>query len=74
VGTISQRSRKDPAYGSDWITKYYVSGSEDYKTLQYVVEHTVFRRNEEGLSARIRDLGRTAWCSGGLTAALSRSS
>jgi len=57
VGTISQRSRKDPAYGSDWITKYYVSGPEDYKTLQYITEHTVFRRNEEGVAARIRDLG-----------------
>jgi hypothetical protein len=57
VGTIWQQSRKDPTYGSDWITRYYVSNAEDYKILQYVVEHTVFRRNEEQLAARIRDLG-----------------
>ena len=57
VGTISQRTTKEPTYGSDWISKFYVTGRVDYKVLQYVVEHTVFRSNESGLRARIRDLG-----------------
>ena len=57
VGTISQRTTKEPSYGSDWISKFYVTSLEDYKVLQYVVEHTVFRSNESGLRAKVRDLG-----------------
>jgi hypothetical protein len=47
VGTIWQKTRKDPQYGSDWISKYYIEKPEDYGVMQYIVENTVFRRNDE---------------------------
>jgi hypothetical protein len=57
VGTVSQRTTKDPTYGSDWISKYYIEGPEDYKVMQYIVENTVFCKNEQGFKARMEDLG-----------------
>lgn len=57
VGVISQKSRKDPAYGSDWIVKHYVTSAEDYRVLQYVVENTVLKRNENQIRERMIDLG-----------------
>jgi len=57
VGTISQRTRQDPTYGSDWIEKFYISSLDDYKTMQYLVENTVFLPNEDAFLTRQRDLG-----------------
>jgi hypothetical protein len=57
VGKLTQRSRKDPAYGSDWIDKFYISTIEDYKVMQYLVENTVLRSNAQDFRARQRDLG-----------------
>ena len=57
VGDIWRKSRKDPAYGSDWIVKHYVDDLEDYKVVQYIVENTVFHSNEDGVRRRISDLG-----------------
>ncbi|UCD28911.1 MAG: hypothetical protein JSV03_00045 [Planctomycetota bacterium] len=57
VGTISQSTTKDPAYGSDWISKFYITDSQDYKIVQYVVEHTVFHQNEKAILAKIHNLG-----------------
>jgi uroporphyrinogen-III decarboxylase len=56
VGSVSQQSKKDP-YGSDWISKYYIERPEDYRVVQYLVEHTVFRRNDDALEAARADLG-----------------
>lgn len=56
-GTLTQRTRKDPAYASDWIDKFYISRLEDYKIMQYLVENTVFRSNLRGFQARQQDLG-----------------
>lgn len=57
VGEISRRATKEPTYGSDWITKFYVTTPADYRVVQYLVENTVFRKNESALRARMRDLG-----------------
>lgn len=57
VGTLSQCIRKDPMYGSDWISKFYINKPEDYKIMQYIVENTVFRSNEKELRRRIEDMG-----------------
>ena len=57
VGTISRQTIKDPSYGSDWVRKFYVTEPEDYKVLQYLIEHTVFRRNESALQTKKKDLG-----------------
>jgi uroporphyrinogen-III decarboxylase len=57
VGTVSQRTSVDPSYGSDWIGKHYIETLEDYKTVQYLVENTVFRDNRAAVETRRRDLG-----------------
>ena len=57
VGAITQITRKDPVYGSDWIDKHYVRSLADYKILQYVVENTVFRSNEKDFWAKVENLG-----------------
>ena len=56
LGSLTQRTRKDPAYGSDWIDKFYISSLEDYKVMQYLVENTVFRSNRREFQARQQDL------------------
>jgi len=57
VGTISRQATKDPGYGSNWISKHYITEPEDYRVVQYVVEHTVFRNNEGTLRRKIKDMG-----------------
>jgi uroporphyrinogen-III decarboxylase len=58
VGTVYQDVSQDPAgAGSEHIHKRYLTTREDYRTMQYIVEHTVFRRNEETIRAKIADLG-----------------
>ncbi len=57
VGTLTERLRQDPSYGSDWVEKHYISSPEDYKVMQYLVENTVLRRNEEGFLAKQENLG-----------------
>jgi hypothetical protein len=57
LGTLTQRLRQDPTYGSDWIEKFYLNSREDYKILQYIVEHTILRRNEGTFLAKQEDMG-----------------
>jgi len=57
VGSISQITRKDPAYGSDWINKHYISSIDDYKILQYITENTIFRKNEKEFLSKVDNLG-----------------
>src|SRR5208283_1257306 len=57
LGRLTQRTRKDPAYASDWIDKFYISRLEDYRIMQYLVENTVFRSHSQEFQARQQDLG-----------------
>jgi len=56
VGTISQRIRQDPTYGSDWVEKFYLSSAEDYRIMQYIVEHTILRENHDAFLAKQQDM------------------
>jgi len=56
VGTVSQETTRDPNYGSDWIRKHFIQCTEDYKVMQYIVENTVFKKNDAALRARMADL------------------
>ncbi|MGO9897922.1 MAG: hypothetical protein ACLPX8_27360, partial [Bryobacteraceae bacterium] len=49
VGSVCQRIRTDPSYGSDWISKYYIQTREDYRVLAYLARHTILRKNEASL-------------------------
>jgi uroporphyrinogen-III decarboxylase len=57
VGTVTQRLLQDPIYGSDWTEKFYITSREDYRIMQYLVENTVFRRNENAFLAKQEDMG-----------------
>ena len=57
VGTISQRIVQEPSYGSDWILEHYIKDRDDYRIVQYIVEHTVFRSHEKAVRRIIDDLG-----------------
>ena len=57
VGTVSECIRKDPAYGSDWVSKFYIESPSDYTVMLYLVENTIFRRNESGIRVHMADLG-----------------
>jgi hypothetical protein len=57
VGEVCQRTSIDGGYGSDWVERYYIQGLQDYRVIRYLVEHTVFRRQEGAFEARVRDLG-----------------
>ena len=57
VGAISQRTVKDPGYGSDWAVEHYIKSIDDYRVMQYLVENTVFRSGEQTISARRAELG-----------------
>lgn len=57
VGTIFQRTRQDPTYGSDWIEKFYITSPDDYRVMQYIVENTVFRRNDRAFPAKRDEMG-----------------
>lgn len=57
VGAVWQESIKDPHYGSDWIRKHYIASPDDYRVMQYIVEHTRFQRNEAALRRRVDELG-----------------
>lgn len=57
VGTVSQHTARDPVYGSDWISKYYIASEEDYKIVQYITEQTVFASNEKDIVRLKQDLG-----------------
>ncbi len=57
VGEVAQKTRIDPAYGSDWVTKHYIERPEDYRVLRYLTEHTVLRRQDAAFEAGARNLG-----------------
>jgi uroporphyrinogen-III decarboxylase len=57
LGILTQRIRQDPAYGSDWTDKFYISSREDYRIMQYLVENTVIQSNEDAFLAKQKDMG-----------------
>jgi uroporphyrinogen-III decarboxylase len=57
LGTLTQQIRQDPVYGSDWTEKFYIASREDYRIMQYLVENTIIRSNEEAYLSKERDMG-----------------
>jgi hypothetical protein len=57
VGDVWQQTRKDPAYGSDWVSRFYIQSREDYRTMRYIVDHTVIRTNATALKRQMADVG-----------------
>jgi len=58
VGSVWQERTYDAGgIGSEHVRKYFIARREDYRVVQYLIEHTVVRRNEDTIAARIGDLG-----------------
>jgi hypothetical protein len=57
TGSISQRIVKDPSYGSDWISRHYIKGPQDYQVMCYIVENTIFQKRDAAIRQKISDLG-----------------
>lgn len=57
IGELYAEVGRSVGDGSEHISKYYVTKPEDYKVLKYIVENTIFRKNEKVFKARQRDLG-----------------
>ena len=57
VGDISQQVVKDPSNGSDWIRKPYLTETEDYKVMQFLVENSVLEPHQKCLKRMKDDLG-----------------
>jgi len=57
LGSIFTKIKKDPAYGSEWIKKFYIESPSDYPIIKYIVENTVFRENYHSFLRVREDLG-----------------
>jgi uroporphyrinogen-III decarboxylase len=57
VGSLSALIGKDPGYGSDWVKKHYIEDTEDYRIMQYIVENTILRPQENLIVQAKKDLG-----------------
>jgi len=58
VGTVWQEMAKDGGgVGSESIRRHYLHTKEDYRTMRYMVEHTVFTSNAARIDARLAELG-----------------
>ncbi|MGA2548177.1 MAG: hypothetical protein ABSF43_16640 [Rectinemataceae bacterium] len=58
VGTVWQEIAKDGGgVGSENIRRHYLQTKEDYRTMEYMVEHTVFSSNTSRIESRLRELG-----------------
>lgn len=57
LGTVSQITQKDPQYHSDWTRRHYITETEDYRVVQYLVEKTVFQNHHDAIRSRLCDLG-----------------
>jgi hypothetical protein len=58
VGEVWQEMSKDSGgVGSESIRRHYLQTKEDYRTMRYMVEHTVFASNAARIEARLRELG-----------------
>ena len=58
VGTVWQESVKDDGgVGSEHISQHYIKSQEDYRTMLYLVQHTVFLDNTSRIQKRQRELG-----------------
>jgi len=57
VGTLTADVRASLGEGSEHISKYYISSPEDYKIMKYIVENTVFSKNEQTYLTHCHELG-----------------
>jgi hypothetical protein len=57
VGEIYAEVGSSIGDGSEHISKYYLSSPEDYRVMKYIVEHTIFAKNESVFQRRRDYLG-----------------
>lgn len=56
-GTLTEDARLDSSYGSRWITKFLITGPQDFPAARYFFEHTDFEPDYEPWIEADRELG-----------------
>jgi hypothetical protein len=58
VGAVWQENAKDAGgVGSEHIRKHWIASLEDYRTMTWIVRHTVYASNAARVDERLRELG-----------------
>ena len=57
VGDLFAEVGSSAGDGSEHISKYYISSPEDYSVMKYIVDHTVFVKNESIWAKHSKNLG-----------------
>jgi len=66
VGEVTECAKFDPSFGSKWITKHFVKSLEDYRTMQYVYDHTTSEPMYEEFVAADEKMGERGIILGGI--------
>jgi hypothetical protein len=57
VGTISEKRRTEPGYGSSWAIEHFVKGPDDYRVLEYVLRDTVVLPSDTAFVRATNEMG-----------------
>ena len=57
VGTLTERRRTEPGYGSSWAVEHFVKGPEDYRVLEFVIRDTVILPGDAAYLRACREVG-----------------
>lgn len=57
LGELKEVTRYDPSFGSPWIEKHLLTRPEDFRILQFVLEHTRLEPDFGAFVAQNRELG-----------------
>jgi hypothetical protein len=66
VGEVTECAKFDPSFGSKWIVKHFIQSLEDYRTMQYVYEHTRSEPMYEDFVAADKKMGERGIILGGI--------
>jgi len=57
LGLLWEEATLDPSYGSRWITKFMISGEQDFPAAEYFIRHTRFEPEYQAWRAADQALG-----------------
>jgi len=57
LGSVFEKIKKDPAYHSDWVKKFFINSPSDYPIVKYIIENTIFHKNYNSFLRIQEDLG-----------------
>jgi len=59
VGSVSEKLRRDPAYGTgNWTISHLIKKPSDYRVIKYILEHSTYHENYEAIRQVQDDAGK----------------